>query len=102
MKDIEEKIGYLKEHICNKDGDKDYLFISYKSTDKELVLGEIVYKLVYDYGLNVYFDGDFDKHNADWIEQFRSQYGKSSLQSNNYIYRYCLFDKLCNINGSSL
>ena len=72
MKDIEEKIGYLKEHICNKDGDKDYLFISYKSTDKELVLGEIVYKLVYDYGLNVYFDGDFDKHNADWIEQFRS------------------------------
>ena len=93
MKDIEEKIGYLKEHICNKDGDKDYLFISYKSTDKELVLGEIVYKLVYDYGLNVYFDGDFDKHNADWIEQFRS---------NNYIYRYCLSDKLCNINGSSL
>ena len=72
MKDIEEKIGYLKEHICNKDGDKDYLFISYKSTDKELVLGEIVYKLVYDNGLNVYFDGDFDKHNADWIEQFRS------------------------------
>lgn len=72
MKDIEEKIEYLKEHICNKDGDKDYLFISYKSTDKELVLGEIVYKLVYDYGLNVYFDGDFDKHNADWIEQFRS------------------------------
>lgn len=72
MKDIEEKIGYLKEHICNKDGDKDYLFISYKSTDKELVLGEIVYKLVYDYGLNVYFDGNFDKHNADWIEQFRS------------------------------
>ena len=72
MKDIEEKIGYLKEHICNKDGDKDYLFISYKSTDKELVLGEIVYKLVYDYGLNVYFDVDFDKHNADWIEQFRS------------------------------
>lgn len=72
MKDIEEKIGYLKEHICNKDGDKDYLFISYKSTDKELVLGEIVYKLVYDYGLNVYFDGEFDKHNADWIEQFRS------------------------------
>lgn len=72
MKDIEEKIGYLKEHICNKDGDKDYLFVSYKSTDKELVLGEIVYKLVYDYGLNVYFDGDFDKHNADWIEQFRS------------------------------
>lgn len=72
MKDIEEKIEYLKEHICNKDGDKDYLFISYKSIDKELVLGEIVYKLVYDYGLNVYFDGDFDKHNADWIEQFRS------------------------------
>jgi hypothetical protein len=70
MKDIEEKIGYLKEHICNKDGDKDYLFISYKSTDKELVLGEIVYKLVYDYGLNVYFDGDFDKHNSGWIKQF--------------------------------
>ena len=75
MKDIEEKIGYLKEHICNKDGDKDYLFISYKSTDKELVLGEIVYKLVYDYGLNVYFDGDFDKHNEDWIEQFETNMG---------------------------
>ena len=81
MKDIEKKIEYLKEHICNKDGDKDYVFISYKSTDKELFLGEIVYKLVCDYRLNVYFDGDFDKHGEDWLEQFRSNMESSHCKA---------------------
>lgn len=56
--------------ICNSDGDKPYVFISYKSDDWEVVLKDIVYRLVTEYGLNVYFDGSFDDHNAIWTNQF--------------------------------
>ena len=42
---------------------KSYVFISYKSDDWKTVLGDIVYKLVKEHGLNVYFDGDFSGHN---------------------------------------
>ena len=34
------------------------------------VLGDIVYKLVKEHGLNVYFDGDFSGHNPLWTDQF--------------------------------
>ena len=46
-------VRYLSQNICNKDGDKDFVFISYKSDDWEIVLKEIVYKLVKEYGLKV-------------------------------------------------
>lgn len=35
----------------------------------EKTLAEIVYRLVKEYGLNVYYDGSFDLHNESWIEQ---------------------------------
>lgn len=57
--------------VCNKDGDKPYVFISYKSDNWEIVLNDIVRRLVENYGLNVYFDGDFETHNALWTRQFR-------------------------------
>lgn len=63
-------VRYLSKNICNKDGDKDFVFISYKSDDWEIVLKEIVYKLVKEYGLNVYFDGDFKDNNPHWTTQF--------------------------------
>lgn len=63
-------VRYLSQNICNKDGDKDFVFISYKSDDWEIVLKEIVYKLVKEYGLNVYFDGDFKDNNPHWTTQF--------------------------------
>lgn len=63
-------VRYLCQNICNKDGDKDFVFISYKSDDWEIVLKEIVYKLVKEYGLNVYFDGDFKDNNPHWTTQF--------------------------------
>lgn len=66
----DENVKYLKKNICNKDGDKDFVFISYKSDDWETVLQDITYRLVKDYGLNIYFDGDFDLHNESWISQF--------------------------------
>lgn len=66
----DHNVNYIKNHICDRDGEKPYVFISYKSDDWEVVLHEIVYKLVKDYGLNVYFDGSFDSHNSLWIEQF--------------------------------
>lgn len=66
----DERVKDITSKICNKDGDKPYVFISYKSDDWKIVLKDIVYRLVNDYGLNVYFDGDFDTHNSLWIEQF--------------------------------
>ncbi len=66
----DERVKYITKHIRNADSDEDYVFISYKSDDWERVLGDIVYKLVKVYGLNVYFDGDFNGHNPLWTEQF--------------------------------
>lgn len=71
----DEHVGYIMKHICDRGGDKSYVFISYKSDDWETVLHEIVYKLVKDYGLNVYFDGSFDFHNSAWIKQFPDNMG---------------------------
>ena len=67
---LDPHVDYIKELICDRDGNQSYVFISYKSDDWEVVLHEIVYKLVKDYGLNVYFDGSFDSHNALWVNQF--------------------------------
>lgn len=61
-----------KKCICNKESGKPYVFISYKSDDWETVLQDVVYKLVKDYGLNIYFDGDFDSNSIGWLEQFRT------------------------------
>lgn len=66
----DEHVEYLRKHVCNKDGDKPYVFVSYKSDDWEIVLRDIVYRLVKDYNLNIYFDGDFDVHNSHWTTQF--------------------------------
>lgn len=67
---LDPNVNYIKSNICDCDGDKSYVFISYKSDDWEVVLHDIVYRLVKDYGLNVYFDGSFDSHNSLWINQF--------------------------------
>lgn len=63
-------VKYIVENLCDKDKDKDYIFISYKSDDWKVVLQDAVYRLVKDYGLNVYFDGSFDIHNSSWVRQF--------------------------------
>lgn len=66
----DERVQYITKHIRNADSSENYVFISYKSDDWERVLGDIVYKLVKDYRLNVYFDGDFNGHNPLWTKQF--------------------------------
>lgn len=66
----DEHVRYIANNICNKDGNKPYVFVSYKSDDWEVVLHDIVYTLVKKYHLNVYFDGDFDDHNPLWTIQF--------------------------------
>lgn len=71
----DEHVKYITEHVCNKDGDKPYVFISYKSDDWEIVLQDIVYRLVKEEGLNVYFDGDFGGHNSHWTTQFPQNMG---------------------------
>lgn len=70
MRKNDEHVKYIVSKLCNKDADKPYVFISYKSDDWEVVLHDIVYRLVKEYGLNVYFDGDFDGHNPLWTKQF--------------------------------
>lgn len=66
----DERVKYITKNIRNAASEENYVFISYKSDDWEIVLGDIVYKLVKDYGLNVYFDGDFNAHNSLWTKQF--------------------------------
>lgn len=66
------RVQHIKKCICNKESGKPYVFISYKSDDWEPVLQDVVYKLVKDYGLNIYFDGDFDSNSIGWLEQFRT------------------------------
>lgn len=66
----DEHVKFIKQNICDKNSDKSFVFISYKSDDWETVLNDVVYRLVKDYGLNVYFDGSFDSHNSLWITQF--------------------------------
>lgn len=66
----DDHVKYIKDHLCDRDGDKPFVFISYKSDDWETVLHDIVYRLVKEYGLRVYFDGSFDSHNDLWISQF--------------------------------
>ncbi len=71
----DNNVKFLKDRICDHTGDKSYVFISYKSDDWKVVLNEIVYKLVKEYGLNVYFDGSFDEHNNLWIDQVKKNMG---------------------------
>lgn len=66
----DSNVKYIVNNLCDKDKDKDYIFISYKSDDWKEVLQDVVYRLVKNEGLNVYFDGSFDIHNSLWIEQF--------------------------------
>lgn len=66
-----EHVKYIKRHLCDCSGEKDFVFVSYKSDDWDVVLSDIVYRLVAEYGLNIYFDGSFDNHNSLWIEQFQ-------------------------------
>lgn len=73
---------------------KPYVFISYKSDSWELVLTEIVYKLVKEYGLRVYFDKSFNDNNNVWTSQFmenmRSPYCKAvvAFVDNQYYLSY--------------
>ena len=63
-------VRFIMENITTYSKGKDYVFISYKSDDWKLVLHDLVYKLMTEYGLRIYFDGSFDDHNETWIEQF--------------------------------
>lgn len=65
-------VQYVKSRICNKDSGKPYVFVSYKSDDWEPVLRDVVYRLVKEEGLNVYFDGDFDDNSTCWLQQFQN------------------------------
>ena len=63
-------VAEICRYLATKDSGKPYVFISYKSEDWYIVLHEIVFTLVHDYGLNVYFDGSFDSHLSHWVDQF--------------------------------
>lgn len=52
-------------------GEDDYVFISYKSDDWEIVLDEVVRHMVDHYGLRVYFDRNFDRDNDIWVNNMK-------------------------------
>lgn len=64
-------IKWIKDHcLRTKDGQDDFVFISYKSDDYKKVLDDIVYKVCKKYGLRVYFDTAFDEESDSWIKQY--------------------------------
>lgn len=64
-------IKWIKDNcLRTKDGQDDYVFISYKSDDYKKVLDDIVYNTCKKYGLRVYFDTAFDDGSSSWIEQY--------------------------------
>lgn len=78
---------------------KDFIFISYKSDDWEIVLDTIVRKLYEEYHLNVYFDNNFEKSNDSWVESMSnaitSEYCKGIIAfvSKEYMKSYaCLME----------
>ena len=54
-------------------GQDDYVFISYKSDDWEIVLDQVVRHMVDTYGLRVYFDKNFDRDNDSWVKKFKKE-----------------------------
>ena len=67
----EGNIRWIKDHcIRTKDGNDDYVFISYKSDDYEKVLDGILFRTCQKYGLRVYFDTAFDEKSDSWITQY--------------------------------
>lgn len=53
-------------------GEDDYVFISYKSDEWEVVLDKVVRHMVDNYGLRVYFDKNFERDNDSWIKNMKS------------------------------
>lgn len=102
-------VNYIRERICDGDQGKPFVFISYKSDDWETVLQDVVYRLVREYGLNVYFDGSFDEHNSLWINQFHKNMGSENCRGilafldNKYATSYATLMELmcsqCHLNG---
>ncbi len=96
----DEKYNSLSRHIFNKDNNKPYVFISYKSDNDTTVLSTIVYNLVNQYGLRVYFDADFAKKGALWTtqvqENMKNPYcrGVLAFVSNRYTTSYATIMEL--------
>lgn len=53
-------------------GEDDYVFISYKSDEWEVVLDKVVRHMVDNYGLRVYFDKNFERDNDSWVKNMKS------------------------------
>lgn len=56
----------------DSNGNKPYVFISYKSDDWKIVLDEVVRYMVDNYGLRVYFDNNFDRDNDSWVNNMKN------------------------------
>ncbi|MBR4343891.1 MAG: toll/interleukin-1 receptor domain-containing protein [Lachnospiraceae bacterium] len=102
LKGEDEKYNSLSRHIFNKDNKNEapYVFISYKSDNDATVLSTIVYNLVNQYGLRVYFDADFAKKGALWTTQVQQNmecplcHGVLAFISNRYTTSYATIMEL--------
>ena len=77
----------------DKNGRYPYVFISYKSDDR-LIMLKIVHRLNSVYGLRVYYDKEFAVNNELWVEQMEDNmssakcYGMVSFISKRYFMSY--------------
>lgn len=70
----DERLIATKDIVCidpTRDN-SEFVFISYKSDDWKIAINDVVRNLQKTYGLRIYFDGDFDKHDSSWVEHMQN------------------------------
>ena len=94
MGDLSERI-----HITTYEDDEDYVFVSYRSKNRD-TMEEIIYHLQKEHGLRVYYDKSFESHNSSWIRQFANNMNSNKCKaiivflSNDYYYSYATLMEL--------
>ncbi len=79
--------------VTTSDDKEPYIFISYKSDDRLMML-RIVHRLHKVYGLRVYYDKDFDVKNDLWVDQMEANissakcYGMMAFLTKKYYMSY--------------
>ena len=87
--------------VTTKDDKEPYMFISYKSDDRLMML-KIVHRLHTVYGLRVYYDKDFDVKNDLWVKQMENNmssakcYGMLAFFTKKYYMSYATCMEMMN------
>lgn len=66
-----KKIDENQITIYGPEEEQPFIFISYCSKDKDIVINKIIRRLVNEYNLRIYYDDDFENHPEHWVERLQ-------------------------------